>query len=91
MLIVLGFQNLFLVSTCFQFIVMFHTSNQKLLFSAVVQNFDATVSREDILLSNDVLFKCSIPSFVADFVTVDGWVDSEGSGYSAGQYELGKF
>ena len=53
------------------------------LFSAVVQKYDATVSREDILLSNDVLFKCGIPSFVADFVTVVGWADSEGSNYNA--------
>ena len=53
------------------------------LFPAVVQKYDATVSREDILLSNDVLFKCGIPSFVADFVSVVGWVDSEGSGYDA--------
>ena len=52
-------------------------------FPAVVQKYDATVSREDILLSNDVLFKCGIPSFVADFVSVVGWVDSEGSGYDA--------
>ena len=44
---------------------------------------------EQVMLGNDVLFKCSIPSFVADFVTVDGWVDSEGSGYSAGQISLG--
>ena len=53
------------------------------IFSAVVQKYDATVSREDILLSNDVLFKCGIPSFVADFVSVVGWADSEGSNYNA--------
>ena len=35
------------------------------------------------MLSNDVLFKCGIPSFVADFVTVVGWADSEGSNYNA--------
>ena len=58
----------------------------KQLFPAVVQKYDATVSREDILLSNDVLFKCGIPSFVADFVSVVGWVDSEGSGYEANDH-----
>ena len=56
---------------------------KKHLFSSVVQKYEATVSREDILLSNDVLFKCGIPSFVADFVTVVGWADSEGSNYNA--------
>ena len=30
------------------------------------------------MLGNEILLKCDIPSFVADFVFVDGWVDSEG-------------
>ena len=58
-------------------------SHGKHSFSAVVQKYQATVSREDILLSNDVIFKCGIPSFVADFVAVVGWADSEGSSYDA--------
>ena len=57
----------------------------------MINTYRVVVPEEQVMLGNDVLFKCSIPSFVADFVTVDGWVDSEGSGYSAGQYELGKF
>ena len=28
-------------------------------------------------MGNDAIFKCSIPSFVSDFVFVDTWVDSE--------------
>ena len=32
------------------------------------------------MLGNEILLKCDIPSFVADFVVVDGWVDSEGLG-----------
>ena len=32
------------------------------------------------MLGNEILMKCDIPSFVADFVAVDGWVDSEGLG-----------
>ena len=32
-----------------------------------------------IILGNDVLLKCNIPSFVSDFVSVTSWVDSEGS------------
>ena len=60
-----------------------------LLFSVVINTYRVVVPEEQVMLGNDVLFKCSIPSFVADFVTVDGWVDSEGSGYSAGQISLG--
>ena len=32
---------------------------------------------------NDVLFKCDIPSFVTDFVSVLAWLDNEGETYSA--------
>ena len=34
-----------------------------------------------VILVNEVLFKCNIPSFVADFVAVTGWLDSEGTEY----------
>ena len=37
--------------------------------------------KEYIIHGNDVLMKCNIPSFVSDFVSVTGWVDSEGSQY----------
>ena len=33
---------------------------------------------EQVILGNDVLLKCNIPSFQADFVSVESWVDSEG-------------
>ena len=69
--------------SCFDYKAKVNSLLEKHSFSAVVQKYEATVSREDILLSNDVLFKCGIPSFVADFVTVVGWADSEGSGYNA--------
>ena len=45
----------------------------------VSQNFDTRVSAEDVLLSNDAIFKCSVPSFVSDFVEIEAWVDSEGA------------
>ncbi len=32
-----------------------------------------------VILGNDALVRCTIPSFVADFVSVVGWVDSEGN------------
>lgn len=28
---------------------------------------------------NSAIFKCLIPSFVADFVSVESWVDEEGT------------
>jgi hypothetical protein len=43
------------------------------------------VPEESVILGNDVVIKCNIPSFVADFVSVVGWVDSEGSTFLVSQ------
>ena len=48
-----------------------------IFFSVVVQKYVTDVFREQVIMGNDVLFKCQIPSFVADHVLVDSWVDSE--------------
>ena len=40
------------------------------------------VPEAQVILGNDVFLKCSIPSFEADFVSVSGWVDSEGKAFS---------
>ena len=34
---------------------------------------------ESVIHGNDAILKCSIPSFVADFVSISGWIDSEGN------------
>ena len=46
-------------------------------FSAVFQLYETDVSREYVIIGNDAILKCKIPSFVSDFVTIDSWVDSE--------------
>ena len=38
-----------------------------------------TVPEDSVIVSNDVVIKCNIPSFVADFVSVTAWVTSEGT------------
>ena len=45
--------------------------------SVVGQEYQSEIISEHVILGNDVLFKCSIPSFVADFVHVDAWIDSD--------------
>ena len=40
---------------------------------------------EQVILGNDVLLKCNIPSFEADFVSVASWVDSEGLTFPVNQ------
>ena len=49
----------------------------KILFSVVGQEYQSEIISEHVILGNDVLFKCSIPSFVVDFVQVDAWIDSD--------------
>ena len=43
------------------------------------QQFETHILPESVIHGNDALLKCSIPSFVADFVNVAGWIDSEGN------------
>ena len=39
----------------------------------------AEVSNEHVILGNDVLITCKIPSFVGDLIDVVAWVDNQGS------------
>lgn len=39
---------------------------------------------------NAAIIKCSIPSFVADFVSVIGWTDEEGKEYINGPQKDGE-
>ena len=52
--------------------------------SVARQNYKMDVHPEYVMLGNDVLLKCSFPSFVADFIAVLSWIDSEASEYSLG-------
>jgi hypothetical protein len=46
-----------------------------------VQNYETGVAYEDVLLENDVIFKCKVPSFMGDLVHIINWVDSDGESY----------
>ena len=37
-----------------------------------------------MIIGNDAIIKCSVPSFVADFVAVVAWIDSEGNALGRG-------
>ncbi|KAK4314719.1 hypothetical protein Pmani_014000, partial [Petrolisthes manimaculis] len=51
----------------------------------VAQTYVTRVIDEDVLAGNSAIFKCMIPSFVADFVSVQSWTDSEGLMYTPGR------
>ena len=45
--------------------------------SVTNQKYEINISPESIIVGNDAIFKCSIPSFVTDFVFLEAWIDSE--------------
>lgn len=47
--------------------------------TVVNQFYDAEIMNEYVIRGNTAVVKCSIPSFVADFVYVDSWIDEEGT------------
>lgn len=47
----------------------------------MIQTYEAEADNEYVIRGNSAIMKCEIPSFVADFVFVDSWEDSEGKTY----------
>lgn len=48
----------------------------------VIQTYEADAHNVYAIRGNSVIVKCEIPSFVADFVSVISWEDSEGNNYN---------
>lgn len=53
--------------------------NTPLSFAVVTQYYEAEVVSEYVIRGNAAILKCTIPSFVAEFVSVESWVGSDGS------------
>ena len=47
----------------------------------VTQDYDTDLLKAFVINGNEALLKCEIPSFVADFVTVESWIDNERNEY----------
>lgn len=60
---------------------MFKTNFSKINFAVVNNLYDAEIMKEYVIRGNAAVLKCSIPSFVADFVYVESWIDEEGTVY----------
>ena len=45
--------------------------------------YEVDVFKSTVMLNNDVLIKCEIPSHVLDMVEVIGWVDSGAKQFKA--------
>lgn len=50
-------------------------------FLAANQDYKTSSEEEYVILGNDAIVKCKIPSFVADFVSVVSWHDSDDKSY----------
>ena len=61
-----------------------------LLFPVTSQRYEIDILRESIIVGNDAIFKCSIPSFVSDFVSVESWIDSEANVLGSSTINFGK-
>jgi hypothetical protein len=60
--------------------------------AVVIQDYELYVHHSHVIKGNDVLFKCDIPSFVSDLVTLFNWEDSDAKVYqSSSASNLGKF
>nr|XP_034174384.1 Down syndrome cell adhesion molecule-like protein Dscam2 isoform X5 [Osmia lignaria] len=60
--------------------------------AVVAQYFEVQVYDQFAIRGNAAIFKCQVPSFVADHVDVVGWIDSNGGSYVAdGQSYDGKY
>lgn len=59
------------------------------LSSVVIQSYEAEADNEYVIRGNAALMKCEIPSYVADFVYVDLWSDSEGQHFHPNEEEIG--
>ena len=47
----------------------------------MAQDYESDADKEYVIKGNSAIMKCEIPSFVADFVSVQSWIDSEGKSY----------
>lgn len=52
--------------------------------SVVAQSYEAEADNEYVIRGNSAVMKCEVPSFVADFVFVEMWLDSAGNTYLPG-------
>ena len=43
------------------------------------QQFETDSNKEYVIVGNSGVLRCEIPSFVADFVTVQAWVEASGA------------
>ncbi|ROT84149.1 Down syndrome cell adhesion molecule [Penaeus vannamei] len=59
--------------------------------AVVAQHYETEVNNEFVIRGNSAILKCHIPSFVADFVSVQAWVDNDGTAIYPSESYDGKY
>ncbi|XP_043680601.1 Down syndrome cell adhesion molecule-like protein Dscam2 isoform X34 [Vespula pensylvanica] len=59
--------------------------------AVVHQYYQSEVNNEYVIRGNAAILKCSIPSFVAEFVQVVGWQDDQGNSFNPEEGNDGKY
>lgn len=62
----------------------------KISIAVVAQQYESEAENEYVIRGNNVILKCKIPSFVADFLQIVAWLDSDGQEYTAQTTSHGK-
>ena len=58
----------------------------------ITQDFKSNVDHETyVILGNDALLKCDVPSFVSDLLEISGWVDNQSNEYLPQTIHYGEF
>lgn len=60
-------------------------------FSVVSQYYEAQVYDMFVIRGNTAIFKCSVPSFVSDYVYVDSWEATNGETYFTPNTDYGSY
>lgn len=71
--------NSYLPCSHYPFLTRCYETKTPCLLSVVNQFYEAEILKEYVIRGNAAVLKCSIPSFVADFVKVEAWIDEEGT------------
>ncbi|XP_044596025.1 Down syndrome cell adhesion molecule-like protein Dscam2 isoform X38 [Cotesia glomerata] len=59
--------------------------------AVVHQYYQSEVNNEYVIRGNSAILKCSIPSFVSEFVQVVGWQDDQGNSFNPNEENDGKY
>ena len=65
-----------IVYFCFFYSYFFHFFFTLTLVD-VVQTYETRVADVFVIIGNDALVKCTVPSYAADFMEIVGWVTNE--------------